>query len=339
MRTATAKQAFLVVFICCLVLAGSNPRPSQAEPTISCPDYLIIDSRGSGEPAGEISLPGAAFASEFQRLRQDATVEVVSNAYPAVGGLLSLLKAKSRIPGNTYNRSVTKGRKWLTGKITSLQKSCEKTKLYLVGYSQGAQLTGDVYQANSFANVVGVLLFGDTHFNPDDTSTHSYGQTNLFGSLGKRGPFNDPKVQSYCHVGDPVCGWSKTSLLTNFLRMHKNYHELGEPRLAAKYFAKLEGSSISPPPAPAPVEKWPTNRNEGTVVFSMWLTVNLLIMPDWVSCDPNYCIAGSGDTVYVFTIAPSLGQIGWVRTSIADPRAGLKQVGVPEQNIDKLLAP
>lgn len=338
LRTASAKQAFWVALVGCLALAGSNPRQAQAAASATCPDYLVIDSRGSGAPAGQTSPPGAAFASEFRKLRPGATVEIARNTYPAVGGLAGLLAAKSRIPLNIYNRSVTKGRKWLTNEIISRQQTCIKTKLYLVGLSQGAQVTGDIYQGNSFANVAGVVLFGDPRFNPHDTSAHSYGQTNLFGGLGKRRPFNDAKVQSYCHIGDPVCGWSKTSLLTNQLRMHKNYHELGEPRLAAKYFAKLEGGLGSSPPPSGPTDKWPTKKNDVSIGVSLYLGASTGL-PNWMSCSPDYCIVGTGNVVLVFSLVNGVEQIGWAKSNVASPRAELAKLGIPEMEIQELLKP
>lgn len=223
-----------------------EPRPLIRPWDIGCPSVLVIDSRGSGAPKGMISPPGQEFAREL-RLQPWAgflsgvSIMSIANPYPAVGGLAEILKAKAKAPLNKYNRSVSKGEKWLRRELADMNQLCGGTKMYLVGYSQGAQVTGNVYQNGDFENIAGVLLFGDTLFNPNDSSAHNYGFTVLSGGLGKRQPFNDPKVQSYCHVGDPACFWSADNLKTNFFRMHNNYASLGEPKLAAEYFTALGG--------------------------------------------------------------------------------------------------
>lgn len=344
MRFALAKQAFLVVLVGCLTFAGSSPQQSHAGPNASCSDYLVIDSRGSGRPVGEISPPGAAFANEFQRLHQNAKVEVASNPYQAPGGLAINLGAILKLPLG-YHQSVKFGKRWLKSEVFSLANMCPNTRIYLTGYSRGAQVTGDVFQKGVSRQVAGVALFGDPYFNSSDKlADRGNYLKGLNGTLGARPPFvqlDGVKVVSYCHKHDPVCQGplSYPELILYRFSRHNNYAKLREPEMAARYFDKLEGSSGSPQPRPKPADKWPTKRNDGSTVFFMWVGANLLILPDWSSCDPNYCIVGTSDTVYVISLINGFNQIGWVRTSISAPRAGLEQVGVPDQDIDKLLAP
>lgn len=344
LRFALAKQAFLVVLVGYLALAGSSSQRSYAGPIADCSDYLIIDSRGSGGPVGEISPPAAAFANEFQRLHQKANIEVTSNPYQAPGGLVINLGAILKLPLG-YHQSVKLGKRWLKSKISALANVCSSTRIYLTGYSQGAQVTGDVFQEGVPRQVAGVALFGDPYFNSaDKLADRGNYLRGLNGTLGARPPFVQPggvKVVSYCHKHDPVCQGplSYAELILYRFSRHNNYAKLGEPEMAARYFVKLEGSSGGPQPRPKPADKWPTKRNDGSTVFFMWVGANLLILPDWSSCDPNYCIVGTSDTVYVISLINEFSQIGWVRTSISDPRAGLEQVGVPDQDVDKLLVP
>ena len=81
---------------------------------------------------------------------------------------------------------------------------------------------------------------------------------------------------------------------------------------------------------------WPVHRNDGSSIFYVYLGSDF-ILPDWVSCDPNYCIAGSGGTVYAFTLSP-INQIGQVSES-ADPQQALLSLGIPAADTAQLLAP
>src|SRR5581483_3620964 len=63
--------------------------------TVACPAYLIIDSRGSGDPLGTISRPGGAFLAEFLRIHPGygwaldaptAGIEVDTNGGPRAAG-------------------------------------------------------------------------------------------------------------------------------------------------------------------------------------------------------------------------------------------------------------
>jgi lysophospholipase L1-like esterase len=95
----------------------------------------------------------------------------------------------------------------------------------------------------------------------------------------------------------------------------------------------------SPSPNPTPTKStWPTKRNDGTPAFFEYLGASFII-PDWSSCSTNYCIAGSGDTVYVFSLPGGINQIGTVPLDTPDPRAALSSLGVPATDIDTLLQP
>jgi hypothetical protein len=73
------------------------------------------------------------------------------------------------------------------------------------------------------------------------------------------------------------------------------------------------------------------------ILVSEWLGSDFVI-PDWMSCDPNYCIAGSAGTVYVFSLQ-GVDQIGTIPESVANPTQALAQVGISQSDITALLAP
>lgn len=200
----------------------SQPTQTPTPVTTSCSTYTVIDSRGSGENKKvhghlipEISPPGASFASRLRHLHQSSSLSLVKNPYPAVGltgswreilnGLGALLKF-ARV--GAYHDSVVEGKKWLAHKIAKVVGSCAQTEIFLVGYSQGAQVTGDVIQklhGGLLSHIRGVALFGDPYFNADDHRVDRGGYQHLYGLLGIRPLFTFRRVVSYCHKYDPIC--------------------------------------------------------------------------------------------------------------------------------------
>ncbi len=197
-----------VVVVLLLVLGGlsavaiSSPRAAVAA---GCPRYEIIGSRGSGTKAGTkqwgdgLGLPGQAFATAFKTVFAGDDVAVVHNPYPAVGILPSLkdiaealgtgifgLPARWRVVQDTLNgvgalarskrlgayaASVKVGEADLKSMITKAENACSATtQLILVGYSQGAQVTGDVLQTlprSEKSDIAEVVLFGDSALQPE----------------------------------------------------------------------------------------------------------------------------------------------------------------------------
>ena len=222
--------------------------PGEAQPliqpwTIGCPDELVIDSRGSSgstKTLGVLSPPGAAFINQLRigmerkLLSGQYVIMSLSNPYPASGSIPAMLAAGAKLPF-WYHPSVVKGKNWLRGELKQLEQHCPTTAVYLSGYSQGAQVTGDVYGEKTWEKVRGMVLFGDPYFNGKDGSDK--GSFSFFrnGALGRRKAFNNSQVLSYCHAGDPVCQ-GKHFYSTFGTVYHKNYAQLGEPEAAAQYF-------------------------------------------------------------------------------------------------------
>jgi len=210
----------------------------------ACADYVIIDNRGSERPEGEISPPGQRFAREFRKLHRQATIDVLSDPYPAVGGLKNMLEAEARLPNSPYQKSVRAGKDWLEQEIQQLSEECPVTEVFVVGYSQGAEVAGDVTRDPAqWDQLKGVALFGDPLFNPRDKADRGDFSSRQHGSLGMRDPFaswGDFLVRSYCHRYDPVCQGAKWWPIYRFSK-HINYGQFGEAELAASYFSRATG--------------------------------------------------------------------------------------------------
>lgn len=336
-----------------LGVQSSKSASSNQSTATSCADYDVIDIHGLDGKASEASPPGAKFAAELRLQWPSKRIDLLASPFKAPGGLFTVSGAGLKLPTGYY-KSVVKTKEWLRGQLEGLAKDCPNTKVILNGYSQGAHVVGDVYQEQSWGQVIGVVLFGDPYYNHADSSDR-FGlnikpkqriKTKLDGALAAPKPrkaFNSKQVVAFCHQEDPVCQAPLSSFeLMHFKTgQHKNYTSFKEPEEAAKYLAiPAADANDSPKPASATVDKWPTKRNDGTTVFSMWLAANYLILSDWTSCDPNYCLVGSSDTVFVISIANGFDQIGsGIPIGAASPRAELGKRKVPEQDIDKLLAP
>lgn len=213
-----------------------------ANASVPCPAVLVIDSRGSGESVGTISRPGARLADALPSLLAPQSVERLANPYPARGGFSILAGSKLHVPG-AYFHSVKSGETWLAAEIRKKARDCPDTRIVLTGYSQGAQVTGDVLQHHGpFSNVAAAVLFGDPYFNGRDPVDrgHPRYRTGVDGGLGKRPRFTGRHVLSYCDSNDPVCQRSANPI--DLFTWHDNYDKLGEPADAAHTVARWLGS-------------------------------------------------------------------------------------------------
>lgn len=243
--------------------APPPPPLPPAPPVPSCSAYLIYDSRGSGEKKGVISKPASKFLLGFltkaHSIGNSSSVGQGLNPYPAVGvfswtdigqdinGLGAFLHAG--MIGHYWD-SVRKGEQNLEGFLKhQLASPCSHsgaTKLILLGYSQGAQVAGNVYEhlyphlaPQQRKQIAAVVLWGDPRYNPFDNKADRDNRVR-FGLLGPRAKFPDPgKVFSYCNTHDPICQepMPKAELLYYRTKEHSLYYKTHE--------AKNDGSAVA----------------------------------------------------------------------------------------------
>jgi acetylxylan esterase len=221
-----------------VISAGAVFSDSSSASRQASAGYCVIDSRGSGEPLGTLSPPGAAFVRVLRQLVAPAEVAVVTNPYPARGGWPHLIEAGLKLPTG-YHPSVVEGKGWLSAAIANPPAGCHSGKLILTGYSQGAQVTADVFENGSIRDVLAVVLFGDPYFNGSDSHADRTNSQVPFtkdrhGALGRRplfAPSSYGHVFSFCHGGDPVCQVASNPLA--WTTWHNNYDKLSEPADAA----------------------------------------------------------------------------------------------------------
>ena len=207
------------------------------------PDYIVIDNRGSGEGAGFVSPPGAIFASKVRYLHPGSTLKIINDPFPAPGSKLDLVAAFAHLPGSKYGKSVAQGQAWLKERLAHLPTEHPGSLIFVVGYSQGADVAAEILGDGSWENVGGLLMFGDPHFTPGDSFNQGDYEDGYWGALGVRGDEitdDDTYVLSYCHAHDPVCQGIQWIPHYSF-STHTNYDQLGEPEDAARHFLVLWG--------------------------------------------------------------------------------------------------
>lgn len=257
--------------------------PASASATVAaaasdCPTIEFVGVRGSGEPPGfgrEVDAIRAAVASGSHG------VESFAIAYPAIPvnpfrGLPYLAE---------YRRSVNQGKNALTSFLNAFHTRCSTTSLVLVGYSQGAQIVGDIYQSIKKViqnKIAAVAMLADPRFNPKqpvtgfhsgvdvgsyDPGLNGIWASRLFHGMVRTFTSNQyPAVHSYCLKFDPICNYSPANALNCFNRVpgyycvHEHYIDFGYTADAANWILSRL------PAASAPLELVSTelpNANQG----------------------------------------------------------------------------
>jgi acetylxylan esterase len=228
-RSVTGVLASGVVIGLSAVALGAAPAMAVKAPLTPCAVAHVIGARGSTEPPGFGSM-----GTLVKKIQADvkATVSAKAVVYPA-----------ELFP---YESSVVKGDEAVKKELTEEVKRCPRQKIVLVGFSQGAQITGDALgggggnKAATFgakdgpatppvsstiaSHVIGLVMYGDPRRMPGesfDLGTDP-GAKGIFPRLSN--PNQSLKgfsslIQSYCDTGDPFCAGE------NNLGAHLKYPE------------------------------------------------------------------------------------------------------------------
>lgn len=211
----------------------------------SCKDVGIVFARGSGAKPKDndeykqfVSQIQTRLGSTVTTQPYDLGTESYGGAkYPAVdvGNLFNGNAIGAVISGgkaNDYGKSVSLGRTELEGYLKKRTQKCPNERIVLGGYSQGAQVIGDVNsRLSSYASKIDfIALFGDPKLYlpegegiyPDACRGMNLSKYRRYigdchadnGSLGARKPtyltsqFQD-KAGLWCNKMDYICGTSK----------------------------------------------------------------------------------------------------------------------------------
>lgn len=203
-------------------------KPSAPDITLSartrCPLVWIFGVRGSGEKDADFFGYGRTVFEVIQQAKlvmPSGQVGRSAISYPAVpvgyGKILYPVK---------YNASVAAGKVALEAAIDRFTSgTCGRiSQIAIVGYSQGAHVAGDVYQAHLTSaqreRVVALVLIGDPRFKGSAASPPNFGDfsarlNGVFDITGAPRVFTSAqysRVRSYCGLGDPVCNFSPANV-------------------------------------------------------------------------------------------------------------------------------
>jgi acetylxylan esterase len=202
---SAAATAITLAATACSVTGAAGPASAVAAKT-DCTPVRIIAARATGES------PGAGVIGSLARLvkgQLSAPVTREALAYPATLA--------------HYARSAAKGDKALAAGLARDAQRCPSQVFVLLGYSQGAQVVGDVLggggggalgtvtpgvPAALARKIVAVIQMGDPRRMPGlafdkGTAPGATGQYPRRQSQSLAG--FAAKIRSYCDTGDPIC--------------------------------------------------------------------------------------------------------------------------------------
>lgn len=184
-----------------------------------CADVQIIATRASTE------RPGAGIIGTLVTAVESASKRSISTATTDYPATLS-----------NYAASESKGVAALKQLAEAAVRQCPAQQLVLMGYSQGAQVTGDVLAGGTAAakNVAAVILMGDPAFVPG--KSFNAGTSTRAGVFPRRAARSldafAARIQSYCDTGDNFCAGG-TSLAVH-LGYTRKYNGAAEKFVLAK---------------------------------------------------------------------------------------------------------
>ncbi len=282
-----------------LAVAAPIAVAPSAEAATACPRVQLFGVRGSGETVDNYYGYGRTVYSVIQQAKALIGSDGVNASridYPAIavgyGGIQYLSK---------YDASVEAGKVALKIAIDHFTSgSCGAvSRIAIVGYSQGAHVAGDVYQARLTSaqrdRVIALALIGDPRFKGSAASPPNFGDfsTRLNGvydiSRTTRVFSSDQysRVRSYCVQEDPVCNFSSTNVAVckaaggscvHSTYFYQDFANKTYTDWAATFLAKQTNTYA---PAPALLTSWSRNDPARDVVsWSDQVAPPVVAMPD-----------------------------------------------------------
>jgi len=245
-RTLACSLALSIIVGIAGAALESAPALAVASSNSPCATVNIIVARASTEAQGDGVI--GALAEEIQK-GVKATVSQQAVVYPAAL--------------TPYEPSVTAGDTAIKNQLEEEVSKCPGQKIVLLGYSQGAQIVGDVLgggggnakvdgsgdgpatpPASSAATskVIGVIQYGDPRRIPGQSFDvgSDKGAEGIFPRLKTQllTPFAED-IQSYCDTGDPFCAKGLN------LEAHLDYVEKYDKTADKFIIGRLSANGIS----------------------------------------------------------------------------------------------
>ncbi len=233
-KVALPSALFVAAVLTAVNLTGSHTDASAlrarlaeqpADPSAGiCWPLRFYGVRGSGETTSE----GNGYGTTVQQFEQTLTgdkmtglgyLPVTEVEYPAIPFGYAWQDYTS-----SYDNSVAAGENALQTDLIDLWHQCPSTRVVLAGYSQGAQVAGDVADTLKLpqrARIAAVALFGDPEFNgrQPEVDVAATGYSPHRGGIIVKWPGMHsmlrnvpqdlvPRFHSYCISNDPICNWT-----------------------------------------------------------------------------------------------------------------------------------
>jgi acetylxylan esterase len=216
------------------------PAAAVSQSGSACAPATVLAARASTEAQGEGTI-----ASLVDKIQASVSAGVTESAvvYPATL--------------TNYASSAAKGDSAMKSELQTLVTNCPNQKIVIVGYSQGAQLVGDVLggggggslgtatppsPSSVTSHIIAAIQFGDPRHLPNKSF-------NQGTDLGATGLFPRPAsesidafssiLQSYCDNGDPFCAGG------NNLSAHLDYDSKYDTAAAAFVKGKLNAAGVN----------------------------------------------------------------------------------------------
>jgi hypothetical protein len=251
-----ATMAVAAVATAVVGVTGVQPAAQAA----GCPSYKFFGVKGSGEGSTAEGYGIVVNAVRESLAKKVSGGEATAIDYPAIPVSLNLSYKKD------YSVSVNEGINVLQSKAASFHTRCPATPIVFAGYSQGAQVAGDVYQSISqgVRDKTTLVMLGDSRFNPGQSDInagnfnkdrHGIWAAWFAGwshTLRSFKPSEYGSVRSYCVVYDPICNYTAGNFFNcipfpGWYCIHSKYLEFGYPDDAATWIqSRLPQAQSSP---------------------------------------------------------------------------------------------
>ncbi|WP_084681566.1 cutinase family protein [Actinomycetospora chiangmaiensis] len=184
-----------------------------------CNDVEFIGLRGSGEAAASPGSVGSDSLGSTRTVFSTLAASLSGNIhsfgldYPAVAidSAPESLATQWRVAGLAeYRASVAVGEEMLRHRLAVRRDWCgSRTRFVLAGFSQGAQVIGDVLASDGLLGgaIVGVVLLGDPEYGGGGYLSNidaDPGRSGIFGNRAFPQEVAD-HVASFCRPHDPIC--------------------------------------------------------------------------------------------------------------------------------------
>ncbi len=239
-----AKRTGLALVILAVAAAAmaiiSAPAGAVSQSGSGCAPATVLAARASTERQGEGTI-----ASLVDKIQASVNAGVTESAvvYPATL--------------NNYANSAAQGDSAMKSELQTIVNNCPNQKVVIVGYSQGAQLVGDVLggggggslgaatapsPSSVTSHIIAAIQFGDPRHLPNKSFNQgtAKGATGLFPRPASESiDAFSAILQSYCDTGDPFCASG------NNLAAHLDYDQKYDTQAAAFVKGKLNAAGVS----------------------------------------------------------------------------------------------